>query len=363
MNVIIVGGGVIGLSIAKELIKLDIDVKVIEKNRIGRGASWVAGGMIAPQAEGLEEGTFLDFCLESRSMYKDFVKELEKETGIETGYWECGILKLAFSKDEEEKIKKDVKRFNKLGLKAKWFDRKELEKIYKNIGDEVLGGALYEDDAQVDNRKLVLALEEFVKKNADIYEFEEVKEIIEENGKFKAVKTENYTFEADYCVISAGAWSGKFGVPVYPLKGEMTAIDIKKEDIDRVLYSSKAYLIPRKNYHRLVIGATQENVGFKDGNTVQGTLQLLNGAVDTLKNLAEKDIQEFWYGYRPSTDDELPVLGEGKIKSLVYATGHHRNGILLAPITAKVISEYIYSGKDSKYLKEFSPNRFKSSLK
>ena len=357
MNVIIIGGGVIGLSIAYKLIKLDINVTIFDKDRLGRGASWVAGGMIAPQAEGLEEGDFLNLCLESRDMFPQFIQEIESDTGLETGYWQCGILKLAFSEEEKEKIKKDIERFQELGLRAQWLEREDIEKEVK-IGEEVLGGALYPDDAQVDNRKLVIALEEFVKRHAKVYEFEPVEEILTENGKFKAVKTKNYTLGGDVCIISAGAWSGKFNIPVFPVKGEMAAVDVEKQDINRVFYSSRAYLIPRKNYNRLVIGATQENIGFKDGNTVKGTLFLLKGLTDTIPHLKENNIQELWYGYRPATDDELPVLGEGNIKNLIYATGHHRNGILLAPITAEIISKYIYARKESKYFKVFSPLRF-----
>jgi len=357
MRVIIVGGGIIGLSIAYKLLKLGIDIVLLEKEILGKGASWVAGGMLAPQSEGLE-GDFLQFCLSSREMYPSFVEEIESDTGIETGYWNCGILKLAFSKQEEDEIKKDIERYKKLGLKAEWLDKKDIQKEIKNIGKEVIGGALYEQDAQIDNRKLVLALANFVKQNAKVYEFEEVKEILTENGKFKAVKTDSQTVEGDYCVIAAGAWSGAFDLPVFPLKGEMAAVDVNRKDINRVLYSSKAYLIPRKSYNRLVIGATQEDVGFAKGNTVKGTLFLLNGLVSTLPNMINKNIQELWYGYRPATPDEFPILGEGNIKNLIYATGHHRNGILLAPITAKIISEYIYSNKISPYLEKFSINRF-----
>ncbi len=357
MNVIIVGGGVIGLSIAFRLINLGVDVTILEKSRVGRGASWVAGGMIAPQAEGLPEGEFLNMCLESRALFPSFIKEIEEKTGLETGYWQCGILKLAFSEEEATKIKNDVKRFNKLGLKAYWLDRDEIKKQV-NISDEVIGGALYPDDAQVDNRKLVVALEEFVKRYGKVYEFEPAKEILEENGIFKAVKTEDRIIEGDFCVVSAGAWSSSFNVPVFPVKGEMVGIDIDRKDINRVLYSSKAYLIPRKNYSRLVIGATQEKVGFKDGNTVKGIKSLLDGVIHTIPHLQNNNIQELWYGYRPATDDELPVLGEANIKNLIYATGHHRNGILLTPITAKIISEYIYAKKKSPYIDKFSPKRF-----
>ncbi|EDP73646.1 FAD-dependent oxidoreductase [Hydrogenivirga sp. 128-5-R1-1] len=148
MNVIIVGGGIIGLSIAYKLIKLGINITIFDKDRVGRSASWAAGGMIAPQAEGLEEGDFLNFCLESRDMFPQFIKEIESDTGLETGYWQCGILKLAFSEEEKEKIQKDVKRFKGLGLKAQWLEREDIEKDVK-IGKEVLGGALYPDDAQL----------------------------------------------------------------------------------------------------------------------------------------------------------------------------------------------------------------------
>lgn len=360
MEILIIGGGIIGLSIAFELIEKGFKITIVEKDKIGKGASWVAGGMLAPQAEGLDD-EFLNFCLESRNLYKDFVKKVEEKTKQETGYWECGILKLAFSEEEAKQIKKDVERFKNLGLKAKWLDRNELMKEYKDLGDEVIGGALYEDDAQVDNRKLCTALANYVRRNAKVLENTKVLKIEEKNGKFSKIITDRGEFTADLCVLSAGAWSGELlDIPVFPLKGEMLALDIEKEDINRVLYSSRAYLIPRSDFHRLVVGATQENVGFKDGNTALGTLKLLKGSIDTLKNLANKNIQELWYGYRPATPDELPILGESGVDNLILATGHHRNGILLAPITAKIISEYIAENKSSKYLELFSVKRFKT---
>jgi len=359
MEVVIIGGGIIGLSLAFELINRGVSVKIVEKDRIGRGASWVAGGMLAPQSEGLEEGVFLDFCLESRSMYPSFVKSVEEKTNVDTGYWECGILKLAFNKEELEQIKKDVDRFKSLGLKAQFLTKKEIKSVYPSIGDEVLGGALYEEDAQVDNRKLCEALAKFSYENAKVFENAKVEKIESKNGKFFKVKTEAGDIFGDVCVVCAGAWSGQLSdLPVYPLKGEMLAVDVEKQDINRVLYSSRAYLIPRKDYHRLVVGATQEDVGFKEGNTVYGTCWLLKGAMDTLKNLKDKNIQELWYGYRPATPDELPILGEGKTKNLIFATGHHRNGILLAPITAKVIADYILKEEKSKYIDAFSYDRF-----
>ncbi|MBK3331706.1 glycine oxidase ThiO [Persephonella atlantica] len=360
MKGIIIGGGIIGLSIARELRKNGYEVTVIEIYRVGRGASWSAGGMLAPQSEGLNPGTFLDFCLESRDMYETFVRSIQRETEIDVGYWKCGILCPAFSEEEEEELKERIKRYADMGLEGKWIDRDTLEGFYNSLGKDIRGGALFPEDAQVDNRLLMVALEKYARsRGIQLLEFTEASEIIEENGRFVAVQTKKGIVEGDFCVITAGAWSDHFiKSHVFPIKGEMAAIDITKRDIDRVIFGSRAYLIPRKDYKRLVIGATEEMVGFADGNTVKGLMHLFRGLEDTLPYLINRNVQETWFGYRPATPDLLPVLGKTEIENLYIATGHYRNGILLAPITAKVMFELIDKGVESHYLKEFSINRF-----
>lgn len=360
MKGIIIGGGIIGLSLAREFNKNGYDITVIDMGRVGRGASWSAGGMLAPQAEGLEPGTFLDFCLESREMYESYVKGIERDTDIQVNYWKCGIFCPAFSEEEENKLKRRMKLYQDLGLSGKWIDREILEGFYLSLGKEIRGGVLFPDDAEVDNRLLMLALEKYAKsRDIEVLEFTDALEILEENGKFSAVKTTKGYVEGDFCIVAAGAWSDKLvKCYVFPIKGEMAAIDINKQDIDRVIFGSKVYLIPRKDYKRLVIGATEEMVGFKDGNTVKGLLQLFNGLKDTIPHLINHNLQEIWFGYRPATPDLLPVLGETYIKNLYIASGHHRNGILLAPITTKVMFDLIDKNIESHYLQEFSPKRF-----
>ncbi len=360
MKGIIIGGGIIGLTLARELYKKGIDITIIEKERIGRGASWVAGGMLAPQSEGLEIGEMLDLCLESRDMYKDYIKEIEKDTGLQTGYWDSGIFCPAFSEEEKQQLLKNLENYKKIGLTGEWLEKKEFEDKYISLGDEILGGVLYPDDGQVDNRLLMIALENYIRNvNIEILEYIPVKKIVEKNGKFQYVETENGVVEGDFCILAAGAWSGLISdVPVFPIKGEMAAVDVEKKDIDKVFFSSRAYLIPRKDYTRLVIGATEEKVGFKKGNTVKGVMQLFKGLVDTFPHFKEKNIQELWYGYRPATPDLEPILGESNIQSLYFATGHHRNGILLAPITAKILVDLIFNKKHNKYLEIFSYKRF-----
>ncbi len=360
MKGIIIGGGIIGLSIGRELYKKGIEITIIEKERIGRGASWVAGGMLAPQSEGLESGNMLDLCLDSRNMYKEYITEIEKDTGLLTGYWDSGIFCPAFSEEEKDLLLKNLENYKKIGLTGEWLERNQIEDKYLSLGDEVIGGVLYPDDGQVDNRLLMIALENYVRGiDINILENMPVRKIVEKNGKFSHVETENGIVEGDFCILSAGAWSSQiFDIPVFPIKGEMAAVDVEKKDIDRVFFSSRAYLIPRKDYTRLVIGATEEKVGFKKGNTVKGVMQLFKGLVDTFPHFKEKNIQELWYGYRPATPDLEPILGESEIKNLYFATGHHRNGILLAPITTKLLSDLIVENKKDKYLDIFSCKRF-----
>ncbi len=360
MKGIIIGGGIIGLSIARELNKLGYEITILEKNLLGRGASWAAGGMLAPQAEGLV-GALLSFSIESREMYKDFVQQLEKETGHEVSYYECGIVCPAFSEEEMENLSERVEYYNELGLESKILTRQEILDMGIKISNFVIGGAFFPQDRQVDNRKLVISLVKYVKNsNMTVKEFTEVKFIETDDGVFQRVITNNGTFEADFCILAAGAWSGEIEpIKVYPIKGQMLSFKTKtKNEISKILYSNRAYIIPRKDSNLVIVGATQENVFFKEGNTVSGTFSLLEGLLETLPSTKDYEITETWYGFRPATPDSLPILGKSEIKNLYYATGHYRNGILLAPITTKLITRLIHKEEESPYLKIFGFSRF-----
>jgi len=357
---IIIGGGIIGLSIARELNKLGYEITILEKKLLGRGASWAAGGMLAPQAEGLV-GALLSFSIESREMYKDFVQQLEKETGHEVSYYECGIVCPAFSEEEMENLSERVDYYNELGLESKILTRQEILDMGIKISNFVIGGAFFPQDRQVDNRKLVISLVKYVKNsNMTVKEFTEVKFIETDDGVFQRVITNNGTFEADFCILAAGAWSGEIEpIKVYPIKGQMLSFKTKtKNEISKILYSNRAYIIPRKDSNLVIVGATQENVFFKEGNTVSGTFSLLEGLLETLPSTKDYEITETWYGFRPATPDSLPILGKSEIKNLYYATGHYRNGILLAPITTKLITRLIHKEEESPYLKIFGFSRF-----
>ncbi len=359
---IIIGGGIIGLSIARGLHKRGYEVVIIDKEEIGFGASWVAGGMLAPQAEGLKIGKFLEFCLESRNMFKEYTDGIIYDTGIKVNYWKSGIFCPAFNEQEAENLMSKLNEYKRYGLTGEWLDREDIEKNYLSLGKEILGGVLYPDDAQVDNRLLMDALRKYAYSEDEIKVMNEtiVYRILEAGGKFQGVKTNRGIIEGDFCVLTAGAWSGEIlDIPVFPIKGEMIGIDIEVGEIDRVFFSDRAYIIPRFDYSRLVVGATEERVGFRDGNSVKGVMTLFKGLTDTFPHLENKNIQEIWFGYRPGTTDLNPILGKYWIDNVFIATGHYRNGILLAPITEKILVELIDENKeDNEYLKLYSWERF-----
>lgn len=359
MKGIIVGGGIIGLSLARAFYKLGYDITIIEKGFLGRGASWAAGGMLAPQAEGLT-GLMLDFCLESRQIYKDFVDSVMADTGDDVGFWECGIIYPVFSEEEAEVVKRRVANYNRIGLKAEWFTRDELENAGYILGRQILGAAYYPDDKQVDNRLLTSALIKYIKSSRiNTMERTIALAINTDKGKFKSVKTDKGDIEGDFCIISAGAWSGQIcNTKVFPIKGQMISFRQKKGDVDKIFYSKKAYIIPRKNSDIVLVGATQENVSFKPENTVGGLFILLRGLLDTLPQLKDREFIDKWYGFRPATPDGLPIIGKTDIENLYIATGHYRNGILLTPITVKLMVDLIHKQESSRYLDAFNFFRF-----
>lgn len=359
MKGIIIGGGIIGLSLGRAFRKLGYDITIIEKASLGRGASWAAGGMLAPQAEGLRD-LMLDFCVESRDMYKTFIEGVMADTGDEVGFWECGIISPAFSTEDAEILKKRVFHYNKLGLKAEWYERDELEKAGYNLGKQIVGAAYYPDDKQVDNRLLTNALIKYVKTSGvEILERTRAISINTDRGRFVSVKTDRGDVGGDFCIVTAGAWSGEIcNLKVFPIKGQMVAFRQITGDIDRIFYSKKAYIIPRKNSDMVLVGATEENVSFKPENTVGGIFVLLKGLLETFPHLKDRSFIDKWYGFRPATPDGMPILGKTETENLYVATGHHRNGILLTPITVKLMVDFIHSGIKHKYLEAFHALRF-----
>ncbi len=357
-DILIIGGGIIGLSLAVELKLRGASVAVLTADS-KQPTARAAAGMLAPQAERIPPSPMLDLCLQSRALYPAWVEQLENITGLKTGYWRSGILAPVCQNDPQEKPLLS-------NLNSQWLDRDTVRQHQFGLGQEVIGGWWYPDDAQVDNRALFRTLQaatkelqiEIIQGNAG--------EIIRQGNRVVGIETTAGKLQADRYVLAAGAWSDQLlNVPVFPRKGQMLSVCVPEDcaviqPLQTVIFGTGIYIVPRQD-GRIIIGATSENVDFTPGNTPAGIQSLLAGAIKLYPELQNYPILEFWWGFRPATTDELPILGASAWENLTWATGHYRNGILLAPVTAKLLAKLIGNQKLDPLLAAFHYSRFGSS--
>ncbi|WP_019505333.1 glycine oxidase ThiO [Pleurocapsa sp. PCC 7319] len=353
-DILIIGGGIIGLAIAIELKRQGAKVTVISKDFV-QAAGNAAAGMLAPMAEKITSPPMLDLCLRSRWLYPGWTQKLEELTGVETGYLPCGILAPVYSEPES---------ISETDNNAVWLDKQAIQLYQPGLGDRVVGGWWYPEDGQVDNRCLMRSLLQAAQTlGVEIQEGVSVKAIQQKQGRVNEVLTDLGQIEAEQYVLAAGSWSSQLlPLPVRPVKGQMMSLKMPQKlhqpfPLQRVLYGENIYLVPRQD-GRLIVGATVEEVNWTPFNTPKGMQSLLNKATELYPAVADWQIEEFWWGFRPGTPDELPILGRSACKNLFLATGHYRNGILLAPITASLSAELILEEKSDPLLAEFSYQRF-----
>ncbi len=355
-NILIIGGGIISLSIAIELKRQGAKVTVVSQDFM-QAASHAAAGMLAPMAEKLTSAAMFDLCSRSRWLYPEWTQKLEELTGVDTGYLPCGILAPVYAQPE----------FIAEDNSAVWLDRQAIHLYQPGLSDRVVGGWWYPEDGQVDNRCLMRSLLQAAQTlGVEIKEGVAVKAIQQKQGRVNGVLTDIGQLEAEEYVLAAGSWSSQLlPLPVRPVKGQMLSLRMPQKPrqpmtLQRVLYGEDIYLVPRQD-GKLVIGATVEEVEWTPFNTPKGIQGLLDKATELYPAIADWQIEEFWWGFRPGTADELPILGRSACDNLYLATGHYRNGILLAPVTASLLTDLILEQKSDPLLAEFSYQRFYDS--
>jgi len=368
-DVLIIGGGIIGLSLARQLRRKGIKkITILEKNSLcGAEASSAAAGMLAPQSETDKFDDFYYLCRESRDSYPNFANELFDETSIDIELDQNGTLYLAFTETDAAEIRKRYEWQIKAGLDVEHLTAEDVRKAEPFISPDVREALFFPNDWQVENRKLVSALRKFAELHQiNIVENAEVINLLSENGIVTGAITESEKFLAENVILTTGAWTSliKIGenasmiVNVKPIRGQMYSYKTAKRLFTKVIYSPRGYIVPRAD-GRILVGATVENVGFDKSVTSSGIEYLRENALEISPNFANLEISERWAGLRPSAPDGLPILGSfPEIKNFYVATAHYRNGILLAPLTAEIMADRIVGNKESKYLDVFSPRRF-----
>jgi len=364
-DVAIAGGGVIGGSIALELARAGLRVGVFDRQQPGQEASWASAGIISPAPENPGQIATVDLAKQSAAMYPDFVAQVEELSGKRTGYRPKGTLQALFSRDAREELSTVIAVYHGLGLKAEPLRADDARELEPALSEEIEAAVLRPDEASIDNRALTAAvLEAAQHSGAEFFPSSGVKGIWREGNACRGVSLQDEKVEAKWTVIAAGCFSGTIEgaaafAPVRPAKGQMASLRADDLKMERVLWSEKIYLVPR-NDGRILAGATVEYAGFDKRVTAGGIERVLGAAIELAPGLKNARIEETWAGLRPDSQDHLPILGPTDVEGLVMATGHFRSGILLTPITARLIREWITIQRVSVDWERFSPLRFQN---
>ena len=337
-RILILGGGLMGLAIAHQLARRDQRVTVLSRRR-SEAAGFVAAGMLAPHAEGLENA-LLHLGQLSLSRIGSWVAQIEADSGLPCGLRSSGIVVPFHSADE-----RDAYATAAFGDRL---DREQLLQEVPGLDSQWKAGLLFVQDGQIDNRRqLMRALESAcVDRGAQFQEGVEVLELFTADGRLSGVRTRNSegseaTLGCERAVLCSGAWSGQLlpQLPVFPVKGQMLSLQSPRGALRRVIFGPGIYLVPRED-GLVVVGATSErNAGFSEGLTPQGQTTLKQGIATLLPEAESWPPMERWWGFRPCTPDEGPLLGNSPIPGLLLACGHHRNGVLMAGATSELIAD------------------------
>ncbi len=366
-NTVIVGGGVIGLAVAWRLARAGRSVTIVERDQPGRGASRVAAGMLAPISEAaFHDPEFTRFARESLARFPSFVSELETDADMAVPLDTRGTLMVARDRDDAERIRRAYDYRVSVGLPVGWLTGSEARDLEPLLSPRVSAAMSVPDDYQVDTRAFIDALvRACTRRGVDIRAGHAADRIVVEGDVVRGVDVAGESLAAQTVVIAAGAWSGSMaGVPddcappVRPVKGQILRLERPRDfALAWVIRSPRAYLLP-KDDGTVVVGATQEEMGFDTTPTAGGIRDILEHAWEIVPAIAELPFESVEVGLRPATRDGWPAIGSTRVRGLVMATGHFRHGILLTPATADAVSGGILTGRFPASVASFSPARF-----
>jgi glycine oxidase len=365
-DVVIVGGGVIGLAVARALAQRGLhNLLLIERAGLGAESSSAAAGMLAPQAEADRPDDLFNLTCQSRDMYPAFAAALREETGIDVEFETTGTLYLAFNEHDATELEGRYKWQSKAGLPISILSADEARQHEPSISDEVQLALKFPMDTQVENRRVLAALATSNEQlGVKLATETTVTSLKFDYDKVCGLETSRGFVATDQIVIAGGAWSSMLpdkalpDLGIEPVRGQMLCFAANPQIFSHVIYSPRGYLVPRRD-GRLLAGSTTEHAGYDKRVTAAGMKSITSAALEISPRVGSLALTASWAGLRPRAADGLPVLGPcAEIAGVFYATGHYRNGILLAPITAEVIAEAIVNKVSSRSLNIFSPDRF-----
>jgi glycine oxidase len=369
-DIAIIGGGVIGVSIAFELAADNLRVVVFDRQQPGREASWAAAGMLSPAPDSSRDLPLVPFARRSLGLYPQFIASIEDASGKRTGYARDGALEIFFSRDTDAESKRAarLRELQQFGIAAEEISLDDARRMAGALGPAA-GSALWlPDEGTVEPRLLMDALLTAARnRGVEVRAGCEVTELIQSGERCSGVLAAGEKVPAEHVVLAAGCFSSRLGgnpavqafAPTRPVRGQMLALrpNAGTVALPRVMRSESSYLVPRRD-GRIVAGSTNEEAGFEKQVTAAGIGKILGATLEMCPELGRAEVIETWAGLRPGTPDDLPILGPADTRGLWVATGHYRNGILLAPATARVFQEFISGVESSFNVAPFSPMRF-----
>ena len=366
-DVAIVGGGLIGASIAYELSAEKLRVVILDSQHPGQEASWAAAGMLSPGPDSPEALPLVPLMKESLRVYPKFVAAIEDLSGKSVEFAREGALQIFLAPQGESERDTLFSEYRRLELRVEPLSLDAARRLEPSLGPNARAAAFLPNEGTVNPRSLTAAVIAAVRRlGVEIHTGRAVNALIRENNRCTGVIAAAERISAKFVVVAAGCFSAGVApqdnlvsqfIPTRPVRGQMVSLRPKGISLRHVLRSDRGYIVPRHD-GRAIAGSTLENAGLDKHVTPRGLQQILNAALELAPALADAELLETWAGLRPGTPDDLPILGPTGIDGLLIATGHYRNGILLAPVTANLLREWITTGKTTFDAEIFSPLRF-----
>jgi glycine oxidase len=366
-DVIVVGGGLMGCSVAYRLAKEDVQVMVLEKSVPGAEASSAAAGILGPSVESFRDAFALQLGRRSRELHAELADELDELFGVDVGFRRCGVIKLAFDEAERVEIDAQASALEAQGVHCDRWTRGELLGQEPSCNPEAQGALHVAEDAQVEPKALLSAVALGAEREGAVFRTGlAVRSIVVNGDRARGVQVDGEVIEADWVVVAAGSWTTLIpGIrleanTISPVRGQMLLTHTRPPIFRRVVFGGGGYVVTRPD-GRVLCGSTEERVGFARGITFGGMAEVIQRARQIAPALENAAIQDHWSAFRPGTPDGLPLVGETHVEHLLLASGHYRNGILLAPLTAELTAEAIAEKPCSREAQALSPRRFKET--
>lgn len=362
-SVVVVGAGVMGCAAAHELARRGVRVTVLERSVPGAEASSAAAGILGAQVEAHAPGPLTELGLLSRKLYPGFVKQLERSSGISVGYRRAGVLKVAYTAPRLARLERELGWQVEARLPLSRLSRARLAAREPQLSGELAGGMWFEQDALLDPRALLSALRVAAQRGGATFRSGAfVKRVAEVNGRAVGVELDDGSVvRGSHVVVAAGSWTSLLTpssspTRVVPARGQIVELKTSVPLVSSVVFGPNCYLVPRAD-GRLLVGSTLEFVGFRREVTAGAVAKLLAAALRLVPALADAELSDSWSSFRPYTADELPLLGPSSTNGLILMSGHYRNGILLAPVSARIVAGCVLGQKPPLDLTPFSPER------